>query len=129
MEEAASGGLNWVAVIAGAVISFLVGWVWYSPKGFGARWAEGVGVRLEDASKMPPQAMILQFAGLFLLSWVIGLTAAANALITAILFILAVVCLIVANGYFAQKSQYAINTEGAYIAACGGIMIVCQALL
>lgn len=127
MEDAAAGGLNWIAIVVGAVVSFLVGWFWYSSKGFGTRWAEGVGVSLDDASKMPPQAMILQFAGIFLLSWVIGLTAASNALITAILFILAVACLIIANGYFAQKSQYAINAEGAYIAVIGAIMIACQA--
>lgn len=128
MEDAAVGGVSWLGIIVGAVVSFLVGWFWYSPKGFGTKWAEGVGVSLDDASKMPPQAMVLQFAGIFFMSWVIGLTAAINALFTAILVILAITCLILANGYFAQKSQYSIMVEGGYIVIIGAIMIVCQGI-
>ncbi len=26
---------NWIAVVVGAVVSFLLGWLWYSPKLFG----------------------------------------------------------------------------------------------
>ena len=128
MEDAAAGSVSWIAVIVGAVVSFLVGWFWYSPKGFGTKWAEGVGVSLQDASKMPPQAMVIQFLGMLFMSWLIGLTAASNALFTAILVILAIACLIVANGYFAQKSQYSINVEGGFIVICGVIMIVCQGI-
>jgi len=128
MEDTVVEGVSWLGIIVGAIVSFLVGWIWYSPRGFGTKWSEGVGVKLEDASKMPPQAMILQFAGIFFMSWVIGLTAASSALFTAILVILAIACLIVANGYFARKSQYAINVEGAYIVVIGVIMIVCQGI-
>ncbi len=33
-------GLSWLAVISGFVLSFLLGWVWYSPGLFGKKWAE-----------------------------------------------------------------------------------------
>ena len=42
-------GVSWLAVIVGAVVSFLVGWLWYSPKLFGPKWAEGVGVKMGTA--------------------------------------------------------------------------------
>jgi len=27
--------INWVAVVVGAVLSYLAGWLWYSPRLFG----------------------------------------------------------------------------------------------
>ena len=34
--------VNWVAVVVGAVLAYLLGWLWYSPKLFGSdrsgRW-------------------------------------------------------------------------------------------
>ena len=41
--------VSWLAVAVGAVVSFLVGWLWYSPKLFGPKWAEGVCRRAERA--------------------------------------------------------------------------------
>ena len=36
--------VNWLAVIIGFVLAFALGWLWYSPKLFGRKWAEGVGL-------------------------------------------------------------------------------------
>ena len=47
------GNINWLAVIVGTVVTFLVGWAWYSPKLFGTRWAEGSGVSLNRPDKLP----------------------------------------------------------------------------
>ena len=52
--------LNWLAVIVGAVVAFLLGWLWYSPKMFGTKWAEGVGVELDKVDAMPIAAMVTQ---------------------------------------------------------------------
>ena len=38
--------VSWIAVVVGTIVSFLVGWAWYSPKLFGKKWAEGSGVKL-----------------------------------------------------------------------------------
>ncbi len=76
-------GVNWIAVIAGTLLSFLLGWLWFSSKLFGQKWAEGVGITIDETTKMPLSAMLTQLAGTFLLAWIIGVTATANALLTA----------------------------------------------
>ena len=37
-----TNGVSWLAVVAGAIISFLAGWLWYSTKMSGTKWAEGL---------------------------------------------------------------------------------------
>ncbi len=122
-----TNNVSWIGVIVGAVVAFLLGWAWYSPKLFGTKWAEGVGVKLDGAGPSA-LAMIVQILGTFLLAWVIGVTAATESLLTAILFILTVVSLFVASGLFCQKSRYAITTEVGFIIAMSVIMIICQGI-
>ena len=43
MSELTSG-VSWLAVIVGAIVAFLLGWLWYSPQLFGEKWAAGSGV-------------------------------------------------------------------------------------
>ncbi|MEJ6500328.1 MAG: hypothetical protein QNL16_04010 [Rhodobacterales bacterium] len=35
-----TSGVSWSGVVAGAVASFLLGWLWFSPMLFGKKWAE-----------------------------------------------------------------------------------------
>ncbi|KLN59655.1 hypothetical protein WH96_16550 [Kiloniella spongiae] len=121
--------INWIAVLVGTVVSFLVGWAWYSPLLFGKKWAEGSGVELASADKMPVFAMIAQLLALLVLSIVIGITAASNALFTAILAILAVALFIASTGSFVRKSTYAIIVDFFYIILAGVVMIAVQGLL
>jgi len=120
--------VNWLAVIAGTVVSFLIGWLWYSPKLFGTKWALGSGVDLGSADKMPVSAMLLQLIALFLLAIVVGITATTNSLFTAILAILAAAAFVVSSGAFVNKSRYALTTEFFYILLAGVLMILCQGL-
>jgi hypothetical protein len=121
--------VNWIAVIAGTVLSFLLGWLWYSPTLFGKKWAEGLGVTLGAAASMPVPAMVTQLAGTFLLAWVIGLMAERGALATTILIVAMLVLFIVANGVFGKKSSYAVAVEAGFIVAMAVLMIVVQAVL
>lgn len=121
-------GISWIAVIAGTVLSFLLGWLWYSPILFGTRWAEGVGVELNTADRMPVGAMVTQIAGLFLMSWFVGVTAASNLLFAVILGTLAFTVLALSNGMFTRKSSYARNVEAGYWIACLVVMVICQAV-
>lgn len=123
-----TGGVSWVGVIAGAVVAFLVGWLWYSPKLFGTKWAEGVGVKMADASAMPVGAMISQVVGLLLMSWFVGVTAASNALLTVILATVAFAVLAYSGGMFAQKSAYARNVDAGYLVVSLVVMVVCQGI-
>ncbi|TFH48649.1 MAG: DUF1761 domain-containing protein [Lysobacterales bacterium] len=121
--------VNWIATILGAVIAFAMGWLWYSPKLFGKKWAEGVRITLDDKTSPPVMAMVTQAIATFLLAWVVAVTAANDALLTIILITLAFVALIVSGGLFAQKSRYAIATEAGYVVVMVVIMIVCQGVL
>lgn len=98
-------GVSWLGVVVGAVVSFLVGWLWFSPKLFGVKWAEGVGVELGAASEMPVGSMVFQVIGLLLMSWFVGVTAVSNALLTVILGTLAFTALAYSGGMFSKKSK------------------------
>lgn len=122
-------GVNWIAVITGAVIAFLVGWLWYSPKLFGKKWAEGVNVDLGDVHEMPKMALVFQAIGLFLMSWFVGVTAVSQALFTVILGTVAFTVLAYSAGIFDKKSSAARNIEAGYWIVALVIMIVCQGVL
>ena len=124
-----TNGVSWFAVIAGAIVSFLMGWLWYSEKLFGVKWAEGVGVDLGGASGMPVGAMVSQIVGLFLMSWFVGVTAVSSALLTVVLATVAFTVLAYSGGMFAQKSGYARMVEAGYWILSLVIMVICQGVI
>jgi hypothetical protein len=122
-------GVNWLAVITGTILSFILGWAWYSPMLFAKKWIEGVNVKPNPDAGMPVPAMIVQLLGTFLLAWLVGITAAHNALATIIMVFITIIALIVANGLFVSKSNYAIATEAGFVAAMAVVMIAVQGIL
>lgn len=118
--------VSWIGVGVSFFISFFLGWLWYSPKMFGKKWAEGVGVDMENCGDMPVFAMVTQALGTLGLAWLFGIMAVSNALLTIVLILLTVILLIVSNGKYAQKSNAAVAIEAAYIFVMGVIMLVCQ---
>ena len=120
--------VSWLAVVVGAIVSFLAGWLWYSPKLFGTKWAEGTGVEMGTADEMPVGALGFLLVGLFLMSWFVGVTAVSNALLTVILATLAFTVLAYSGGMFAKKSGYARNVDAGYWILSLVIMIVCQGI-
>ena len=119
---------NILAVIVGAIVAFLVGWIWYGPL-FGKKWADGSGVELGSASSMPVFAMVAQFVALLTLSVVVGITASTSALFTALFAILAAALFVTSAGAFVKKSNEAIAIDFGYIVIAGVVMILCQGLL
>jgi multidrug transporter EmrE-like cation transporter len=124
-----TNGVSWLAVIAGAVVSFLLGWLWYSPKLFGTKWAEGSGVKMGSADKMPAAAMVSQGIGLLLMSWFVGVTANNNALFTVILATVAFTVMAFSGNSFSGKSNYARWVDAGYWIVCLVIMIICEGVL
>lgn len=122
-----TANVNWLAVTVGAVIAYGLGYLWYSPKLFGKKWAEGVGLK-QAPENLPVAAMVMQAAGTFLLAWVVGVTAANNALLTVILVVATIVALMLAGALFAQKSRYAMFTEAGFVVAMAVIMIAVQGI-
>ena len=45
--EIFSSNLNYVAILVATVMSFLIGWLWYSPLLFGKPWMEAMGLTQE----------------------------------------------------------------------------------
>jgi Protein of unknown function (DUF1761) len=121
-------GVNWLAVGVGTVLSFLLGWLWYSPKLFAKKWIEGINVKPNGSTTPPASAMIMQLLGTFLLSWLVGITAVDYALLTMLLIVATIVALVIANGIFVSKSRYAITTEAGFIVAMAVVMIAVQAI-
>jgi hypothetical protein len=125
-----TANVNWIAVIAGTILSFLLGWLWYSPKLFGVKWAEGNNVELATGdSTMPVFSMLLQLVATFFLAWLIGVTAANDALMSAFLVLITIALLIAANGVFAKKTTAAVWIESSFIIAMGVVMIGSQGVL
>jgi Protein of unknown function (DUF1761) len=123
-----TAGVSWLGVIVGAVGSFVLGYFWYSPKLFGPKWAEGVGLKMVAPDQVPMAALASNFAGLFLMSWFVGATAVRSALFTVILGTLAFTVLAYSGGLFTKKSAYARNTEAGYWLVSLLIMIVSQGI-
>lgn len=125
-----STNVNWLAVGAGTVLSFILGWAWYSPMLFGNKWAAGNSVELASKdNSMPVFPLVLQLIATFAMAWLIAVTAANEALMTAILAILTIALMIAANGKFAQKPNTVVWIESIFIIVMGVVMIACQAVL
>lgn len=120
--------VSWIAVIVGAVVSFLVGWLWYSPKLFGPKWAAGLGLEMGTANDMPFGAMLAQIIGLLLMSWFVGVTAASNLLATVILGTIAFTVLSYSGGMFAKQNTYVRNVNAGYWIVSLIIMIISQGI-
>lgn len=118
--------INWVAVVVGAVLSYLAGWLWYSPRLFGERWANAANVTY---SKTPPAAtMAMHFGGMVLLSWFVGVMAREGLLATTILLTVAGAVLGYAtDGYLKIKTDGKLINAGYWIAMIA-IMVIVQAL-
>ena len=90
---------------------------------------QGIGVELGAASTMSVAAMVTQLVATFRLAWVVGITAAQQALLTIILIVVRVVLFTVANGFFGKKSGYAVAVDAGFIVAMAVIMIAVQGIL
>lgn len=53
--------LNWTGGIIGTVLTFLLGWVWYSEKMFGEAYAKLLNIDITNCNKTPVLALVLTF--------------------------------------------------------------------
>lgn len=119
--------MNWTAVLVGTAAAFALGMVWFGPI-FGKVWTKG-SHDIKPPEKMNFGALGLQLLGTFLMAWIIGATASAGALMTAVVVILAIACLMLAGSLLSLKSRAAALVDGSYVVAMGAIMIAAQGLL
>jgi hypothetical protein len=64
--------VNWLAVLAAAIIRFAIGGVWFSPVGFGPAWGSLTGVTPEAFKARMGRAMVVDFIAGFVLAWVLA---------------------------------------------------------
>ena len=123
-----TANVSWIAVIVGAVVSFIIGGLWYSPKVFGAKWAEGSGLKDWESGDVPMSAMVMNFIGLLLMSWFVSVTAGNNALLTVILATAAFTVLAMSGGMFIRQSAYARNANAGYWIVALVVMVICNGI-
>ncbi|MFK7865260.1 MAG: DUF1761 family protein [Pseudohongiellaceae bacterium] len=118
--------VNWLATLVSAVVSFMLGAVWYSKYLFGEKWAAGVGVPFGPDEKQPAVALILQMLGTLLLAIVVGVSFAIALPELAILIGLFASLLMMAGAGFSKSSNYAVLAEGGFVIAMVAIMMTFQ---
>ena len=120
-----------LAVIVATVLSFMLGGVWYSPRVFGTRWAEGVGIDLEseDAGKHAVKALSVQFVSTLLLAWVLGAMVDAGEwlMIAATVGVASVI--LISAGLFHRNSHFAAVIEGVFVVVMATVMVVVHLVL
>lgn len=70
-------GINWLAVVAAALSTFLIGGLWYSPLLFGKAWMKANGFT-EEGLKTGNPAVMFGVSGLFSLIMAANLAAFLN---------------------------------------------------
>ena len=122
--------ISWLAVIVGAVLSMMLGFLMFDPKrATGRIWAEGTGMLLDPPESFPVLPMAMNTLGLLTMSWFVGVTAKSDALLTVILATLAFALLNGANSMFAGNSKGAAAVQMGYWLLSLLLMILSQGVL
>jgi hypothetical protein len=121
-----TANVNWIAVVAGFVAAFVLGFLWFGPL-LGRPWMQGHAIPRPE--RPPLGALFLQAVGTFAFSWLFGVTAASGALATAILIVIAFAALTAAQPQFTNKPVIVSAIEAGYIVAMGVVLFAAQALL
>ena len=67
--------LNWIAVVLGAVLSMLLGFLWYGPL-FGRLWLRSIGKKAEELQSSP-WMYVLAFLGALVSAFVLAMLVGA----------------------------------------------------
>ena len=115
------GDLDWLAVVVGAVVFMVVGWLWYGPL-FGKQWSAGTGIAM-DSSMPATDKLIAMFVYSFVLSGAVNyfgvLDDIEHSLVTGILLGI----LVIGSASYAavvwekqKQSVWMINTLFVFVA-------------
>ncbi len=61
--------MNYVAIVAGAVLVMILGWIWFHPKVLGQGWMRGAGLTEEEMNEVNPVSMIGALLMALVISW------------------------------------------------------------
>ena len=68
-------GVNYLAVIAAAVVALIIGFIWYSPRVFGNRWMAYLGTTQAQLGNPGPTGMAVGVVASLLNAWVLAVLA------------------------------------------------------
>jgi hypothetical protein len=125
MEEI-TGNVSWTAVIVGFIAAYAVGFLWYGVI-FQKAWAVGNGLP-ERPEKFPVMATVIQLVGTFLYSWVFGITASREMLLTIILVVLTLACFVASGALYRLRPPGVAMIDAGYIVAMGVVLFLAQAI-
>lgn len=119
--------VDWLGVIVGAIVAFVVGWAWYSPMLLGKQWAAGNNVQLGSAASMPMAAMGAQALGLLLVAWLVGVLE-GNWWAVALAAI-AFAVLQASGGLFAKRNTTVVWIDLGYLLVAVLVMAIVQLII
>lgn len=126
MQELLSN-IEWVVVLVSFVLSFGLGWLWYSPVLFYEKWNAGKGGGVWQAPMWMPMAA--QMVSTLLLAIITNMASSDGHVGHAILVAIIIAGFIKANGLYSGKSRYAIGVEAGYIMAMIVLLVVVNMVL
>lgn len=120
--DAILNDVNWVVVLVGAIVSFIVGSIWYSPMLFGNGWRKGLGVAAVPGRSLGG-LLVVEAIACLVFAWLIVLTL-ESSMALAVLAAIVVAFVTKSNSLFSGKSLYATAVESAYVLVKAAIVIV-----
>ncbi len=69
-------GLNWLAIIASAIVAIIIGGLWYSPALFGNAWMKSLGWKKEDIAKAMKKMNSMTMATMYIKVFITSLVTA-----------------------------------------------------
>ncbi len=117
--------VDWIGVGAGAVLSLLVGWFWYSPKGFYPAWSVAAGVKHQPGDPMGAAFGSL-VVGLLLYATFVGVMMARGQCGPLVLGIIAFIVMGYAGNAFKKLGAVSRTVDAGSWAVSGLLMILAQ---
>ncbi|MEX0956594.1 MAG: DUF1761 domain-containing protein [Rhizobiaceae bacterium] len=121
-----TANVSWTAIIVGFIAAYAVGFLWYGVI-FQKAWASGNGLP-ERPESFPVMATVIQLVATFLYSWVFGITAAREMLLTIVLIVLTLAGFVASGALYRLRPPGVAMIDAGYIIAMGIVLFICQAI-
>lgn len=121
MEELLNN-IEWVTVAVSFILSFGLGWLWYSPAMFYEKWRAGKGGEVWQPPMWMP--MSAQAGSTLLLAIIVNLSAVHGEIGHGVLVGITIAGFIKANDFYSGKTMYATSVEVGYVVAMTIVMVL-----